>query len=907
MYDGFLKSGAIKSALRSQLPANKNISKHHVWNVRLKVKRLIPQLKNIESFQQFQSQCNTMNLHVGLDNTKFTDDDIALVGKEIWSEIMSDTSHKDSLVTFVEYMQILADKNRGFTYQMLQDQEGKYSGCVWQTATMRDNFERFGSMISIDAMKREINTFNWPYIAISMYNELEQLCVGCEGIVCTERAEAYKALVRFCTDNSPKRSRAHIYVLGCDGLVCQEMVTYTFELPNAHFVLDQWHLCDSILPHRLGRFYFDKISGHLKLMINASSLDNFSKAYNNAMSILHNLPNRNVNAENELTNFMKEKDHYASFVLSKKRSTRGKHGSSISESNHSSVLVWLNDGDKYGNKYTEEPHTLVKDLFLRQQLFINKWNQQLYNEWLQLQSEIKTFNDSIPQCLKQAIEHHCLVSYLRFKIRASRLHEYSVENITPTHKSIQSERYPTASPRNCFKVNGSKYFVCNNCEGSIAYEEQCEHSLLSNNNNFVKSQFHIRHIRREKQEGSYLHNNNHQKSIDKEQMSMLEENIYEAFETNDEVGELSHWENITVTEESRGKVIKPLSTKDLQNIFNDILSKVDRCQDNVKFLVSSLAISMQKVSDSDGKHGGILESCHQSDGEVLKEMKRVIDNHSQSFLPKKNEFLPSHSDVDTTIVRPSHSQQKRKNFNRLMPVHEKQRKKYQQASGQVKVNSTVKRFEQPTRRSCTFCGSTKNGETRITQCPKKSAFTTIAVEYDLGGNYNGFSKLCFHMEHKTNLRKPEKLQPSFLQSMKGRITRGKHIFIFNVWKEEISEQESKFDGLCFEFALINKSGMVGLPMYQMHGHGFYQILTSLNQLTKRTLVYDGTKFAPQFLQTELISNSLIEEHVPSTELPKSSQMSQSEATIQDRSQTELSILSQTSQSEAINNTDFTKK
>ena len=70
-------------------------------------------------------------------------------------------------------------------------------------------------------------------------------------------------------------------------------------------------------------------------------------------------------------------------------------------------------------------------------------------------------------------------------------------------------------------MNGSEYFVCNNCEGSIAYEEQCEHSLLSNNNNFVKSQFHIRHIRREKQEGSYLDNNNHQKSIDKEKITCI--------------------------------------------------------------------------------------------------------------------------------------------------------------------------------------------------------------------------------------------------------------------------------------------------------------------------------------------------------------------------------------------------
>ena len=156
-------------------------------------------------------------------------------------------------------MELLAGKNRGFAFQMLQDQDGKYLGCLWQTATMRDNFERFGSMISIDATKREINTFNWPYISICMYNEMEKLCIGCEGIVCSERVEAYKALIKFCTNNSPKISRDQIYALCSDGFVTQEIVRNVFDLPNAHFILDQWHLYDSILKKRFTQLYYDKI------------------------------------------------------------------------------------------------------------------------------------------------------------------------------------------------------------------------------------------------------------------------------------------------------------------------------------------------------------------------------------------------------------------------------------------------------------------------------------------------------------------------------------------------------------------------------------------------------------------------------------------------------------------------
>ena len=81
------------------------------------------------------------------------------------------------------------------------------------------------------------------------------------------------------------------------------------------------------------------------------------------MNILQQKLDRDENLEEQLRKFYNERSMYASHKLSKKRGTRGCHGSSISESNHSSVLVHLNEGDRYGNSYCEKPHTLVKDLF----------------------------------------------------------------------------------------------------------------------------------------------------------------------------------------------------------------------------------------------------------------------------------------------------------------------------------------------------------------------------------------------------------------------------------------------------------------------------------------------------------------------------------------------------------------
>ena len=66
-------------------------------------------------------------------------------------------------------------------------------------------------------MKRELNHLHWPYIAVSLRNELDKVCVCAEGIVATEKENAYKLLVDFVIKNSLGRNRSGVYVLSGDG------------------------------------------------------------------------------------------------------------------------------------------------------------------------------------------------------------------------------------------------------------------------------------------------------------------------------------------------------------------------------------------------------------------------------------------------------------------------------------------------------------------------------------------------------------------------------------------------------------------------------------------------------------------------------------------------------------------
>ena len=146
-------------------------------------------------------------MHIGIDNDPLNDDDICSMGKQTWEEIMNDESTENPFFTFHEYMSTMAKLNKGFSFQFLQDTTGRYTGCIWMTATMRSDFERFGSYICLDGMQKIINMLAWPYMAMTLYNELNSICVACEAIICPERQDGYRAMIDFVVGQTKKKRK----------------------------------------------------------------------------------------------------------------------------------------------------------------------------------------------------------------------------------------------------------------------------------------------------------------------------------------------------------------------------------------------------------------------------------------------------------------------------------------------------------------------------------------------------------------------------------------------------------------------------------------------------------------------------------------------------------------------------
>ena len=92
-----------------------------------------------------------------IDVTDVYDDNVYEIAKNLLDEVLSKSD--DDLFILITLMGLCPKKNQGFKFIMLKDSSGKETRILYQTAMMRDNFERFSHLYLMDMMKRGMNLF----------------------------------------------------------------------------------------------------------------------------------------------------------------------------------------------------------------------------------------------------------------------------------------------------------------------------------------------------------------------------------------------------------------------------------------------------------------------------------------------------------------------------------------------------------------------------------------------------------------------------------------------------------------------------------------------------------------------------------------------------------------------------
>lgn len=215
-------------------------------------------------------------------------------------------------------------------------------------------------------------------------------------------------------------------------------------------------------------------------MANANTEDECKKAFDDSVRILRTRCSNGHVSINVLKDLYEERASFAQYSLRNIPSSRGRRGSTCSESNHSSIIIHLNGGQRSVSEYTEHPATMFRDLLIRQSDHIKKWNSELFNQGNLLKVEMNRLVQSSPRnfCLEKAAGFLCLLSYYRFKDASLRSQDY-VSHMNEDEEgnvecTIQSKRYDTAPPR-IFKLQSDGFFSRCTCHNRISFQEQCVH------------------------------------------------------------------------------------------------------------------------------------------------------------------------------------------------------------------------------------------------------------------------------------------------------------------------------------------------------------------------------------------------------------------------------------------------
>lgn len=94
-----------------------------------------------------------------------------------------------------------------FTFRICYDDNCIPTGIIWMTGIMRRAYEFFGEILCVDAMKRKLNSLEWPYLVPVILDGDKRIFVACERFVCSEMNDAYEFMFNSLFDMAPGRSR----------------------------------------------------------------------------------------------------------------------------------------------------------------------------------------------------------------------------------------------------------------------------------------------------------------------------------------------------------------------------------------------------------------------------------------------------------------------------------------------------------------------------------------------------------------------------------------------------------------------------------------------------------------------------------------------------------------------------
>lgn len=580
------------------------------------------------------------------DHITRPDSSVAIEDAEkLYRELLQSTMESGGNTWKVEkYLKLLKKEDECFDYRILRDKmSGAATMVLWQTGTMRGDFELYGCALHLDFMKRQLNSYEWPYISIVAMDSNGSPRVMAEGIACTERNEAYVAAVQSLLDMSPGRTNENVLAVFADGALNPDIVLpHKMNLPNAKFIWDSYHLSTDIWPKDFGGAWTDTLSAQLRGMLYANSKEEFDTALSNIEAAYAG----NSNILNKVHKIASKKECYAKYLLMTYEGTCGKTSNNPAEQNHSSIIAHL------GGKLYEDPAYEISLLLGRQAEHEKKRNQERSKYYFSIPFEISKSaeinNSPALKTAKQKLEPKSFELWQE-EFRSSRCYTCTVDadtgSRTFTHfQHLNSPRVLCKGER-CFCPTRRQYLI--QCRHEIAEEEDEGNKLrwdLIDKRHHFYTKLHTKVKRDSNIDGSILRHPTTNTptplndAVNNNSNSMIDNNDNIAADTSLSSPVAMKWDH---HHHPKSKKISNVTYQDITKVTNEFAAMAVRRGDETAKQAWGLMIQ--------------LEGMLRTNGELIEgRVEDIIHNYQQTFSATATSSVSFASDGD--VKQPSKPQ-----------------------------------------------------------------------------------------------------------------------------------------------------------------------------------------------------------------------------------------------------------
>ena len=358
LLEGNMSAHQLRVLMRKYIPEGVEITSRDIHNLRVRATKYRFENEGVIPPADFDDIINLRPIDE--DNTYIRKGSDCL-SKEIsliLKKAMSERDERSGSWIVKIFLDKIKAEDKYFDYRIWHDPEDdRPRGVAWITRAMRERWLRFGHTLSTDAMKRQLNSLNWHYMAITVHDHENRVGVVIESLTIGEQMDAYAWLASSLFEMEPGRDRDTVTIIFSDCFLQSGFLSQIgLSQITTNLIWDSFHLLSDVFPKALGDNIFRTVQNDLRRMVYSETREGYDEAYNEIVRKLSG----NCTAIDFVSGYYSKPHHFAQHFVRQVLYHLNKSSSQGAEANHASVLA-------HGPRASTQQIELQIELLLKRQ------------------------------------------------------------------------------------------------------------------------------------------------------------------------------------------------------------------------------------------------------------------------------------------------------------------------------------------------------------------------------------------------------------------------------------------------------------------------------------------------------------------------------------------------------------